>query len=133
MRIEDLPEKYRKQVEEKLNGKSSKYHAVKTDVDGITFDSKKEAARYEYLKTLERAGVISDLKLQPRYLLQEPFVCDGKKERKIEYVADFEYHQDGEIIVEDVKGKKTDVYLLKRKLFLYRYKGVRFKEIWIIC
>lgn len=131
MRIEDLPEKYQEQIRKKLNPKSSKYNAVKTEVDGIRFDSRKESARYEYLKTLEKAGVISDLILQPRFLLQEPFVCDGKKERKIEYVADFQYTQNGETIVEDVKSPatRTAVYRLKRKLFLYRYKEVRFKEV----
>lgn len=131
MRIEDLPEKYQEQIRKKLNPKSSKYNAVKTEVDGIRFDSRKESARYEYLKTLEKAGVISDLILQPRFLLQEPFICDGKKERKIEYVADFQYTQNGETIVEDVKSPatRTAVYRLKRKLFLYRYKGVRFKEV----
>lgn len=132
MRIEDLPPKYQEQAREKIYGDkpASKYHAVKTEVDGITFDSKKEAEHYAGLKTLEKAGIINNLVLQPRFLLQEPFMCDGKKERKIEYVADFQYEQDGKIIVEDVKGEKTQVYKLKRKLFLYRYGGkVEFREL----
>lgn len=135
MRIEDLPEKYQEQARKKLGkslGKSddkSKYNAVKTDVDGVTFDSRKEAERYKYLMMLQSAGVISDLRLQPRYLLQDSFIYDGKKIRKIEYIADFEYHQDGDIIVEDVKGYKTDVYKIKKKLFLKKYEGVVFREL----
>lgn len=50
-------------------------------------------------------------------------------ERKIYYVADFCYIQKGKIIVEDVKGKKTDVYKLKRKLFLYKYSNIEFREV----
>lgn len=144
MEIEDLPEKYQEQARMKLNDfevdtsspgrptlvRKSKYHAEKTEVDGIRFDSKKEADRFARLKLLEKAGVIKDLKLQPRFELQEPFICDGKKERKIEYVADFQYECGGKIIVEDVKGAKTQVYKLKRKLFLYKYGNtVDFKEV----
>lgn len=124
MQIKDLPPKYQRQI-------NNKYHAQKTEVDGITFDSKKESERYAELKILAKAGEIYNLTLQPRFLLQEPFVCDGKKERKIEYVADFMYFdKNGQAVVEDVKGKKTDVYQLKRKLFLYQYKDkVKFREV----
>jgi hypothetical protein len=104
---------------------SHKYNAKKTVIDGITFDSKKEAMRYEHLKNLERVGKIDRLVLQPRYTLQDKFECaDGEKLRKIEYVADFEYEEDGVVIVEDVKGMKTDVYKLKRKWFKHNYDGV---------
>lgn len=100
-----------------------KYKAKKTVVDGITFDSKKEARRYQELKLLERAGVIKDLSLQPNFLLQEKFKYREKTERKIEYIADFQYYviKDKKWVIEDVKGYKTDVYKLKRKLFLKRY------------
>lgn len=130
MRLEDLPPKMQEQVKRKLDKCDSKYHAKPTEVDGVVFDSMKEASHYADLKFLERAGVITDLELQPRFLIQEPFICDGKKERKIEYVADFRYKRDGRVVVEDVKGKKTDVYKLKRKLFLYRYgDSVDFREV----
>ena len=101
--------------------KKSKYSSAKTDVDGIRFDSKKEAEFYAELKLREKAGEISDLRLQPRYLLQEAFKHDGKQYREIEYVADFEYIENGETVVIDVKGFKTAVYMLKKKLFLYKY------------
>jgi hypothetical protein len=78
---------------------------------------------------LERAGVIKELKLQPKFLLQEGFERDGKKYRAIFYIADFEYIKDGKRIVEDVKGMKTDVYKLKKKMFLKKYPQVEFKEI----
>ena len=105
-----------------------KYHAKKTTVDGITFDSRKEAERYKELKALERVGKIDRLELQPRFVLMEGFRYDGKAIRKIEYVADFLYRDLStlEIVVEDVKGVKTDVYKLKKKLFLKHY-GNRYK------
>lgn len=130
MRLEDLPIKVQEQVKHKLQA-NNKYNAVKSECDGVVFDSKKEAGRYEFLKMLARAGKISNLKLQPRFLLQDGFIYGGKKERKIEYVADFQYiDEHGTSIVEDVKGKKTDVYKLKRKLFLYKYGDrIEFREV----
>jgi hypothetical protein len=97
----------------------TKYHSKKTQIDGIVFDSRKEANRYAELKLLQRCGAIRDLKLQPTYLLQEGFKKNGKTYRKIEYKADFEYFdiRQGKVIVEDVKGVKTEVYKLKKKLF----------------
>lgn len=101
----------------------SKYEAKKTLVDGVVFDSKKEAARYQELKLLEKAGGIKDLSLQPNFLLQDKFKCQGKTHRKIEYIADFQYYiiKDKKWVIEDVKGFKTDVYKLKKKLFLKKY------------
>lgn len=100
-----------------------KYNAKKTTIDGITFDSRKEARRYQELKLLERAGAITALTLQPRFVLQEAFRHKGKAIRKIEYVADFKYidQQTEKNVVEDVKGLKTDVYNIKKKMFLKRY------------
>lgn len=109
-----------------------KYHAKKTAVGGVIFDSRKEAGRYMQIKLLEQAGEISQLRLQPRYELQEKFTWNGETIRKIEYVADFEYidMRTGETVVEDVKGYKTDVYQIKRKLFLKRYGNlVKFVEV----
>lgn len=126
MRVEDLPPKYQEQVRQK----ESKYHARKTTLDGITFDSKFESEHYASLRLLERAGVITNLKLQPRFELQEGFEYKGRRIRKIEYVADFEYIKDGKRIVEDCKGVKTDVYKIKRKLFLYKYRDIEFREVY---
>ena len=104
-----------------------KYNAKKTAVDGITFDSRKEAERYKELKALELVGKIDRLELQPRFVLQDKHQCaDGEKMRKVEYVADFEYieKETGHTIVEDVKGMKTEAYKLKRKWFKCKYDGI---------
>jgi len=99
-------------------------------VDGITFDSKAEAVRYRNLRTLEAAGDISDLELQPSYQLQPGFKRDGVRERAINYRADFRYRdKHGQVIVEDVKGQRTAVYKLKRKLLLYHYPDINFREV----
>lgn len=107
----------------------SKYHAKKTVVDGITFDSKREAKRYSELKLLELAGAIKHLQLQVRYELIPAFDVDGKHYRPTCYIADFTYidAKTGKEIVEDVKGMRTDVYKLKAKMFAHRY-GVLIRE-----
>ena len=109
--------------------KKHKYNAKLVKINGFKFDSKKEANRYLELKFLEKAGKIKDLKLQPCFLLQEGFYYQGRAIRQITYKADFEYVQDGKRVVEDVKGFKTDVYKLKKKLFLKKYPDVIFKEV----
>lgn len=99
-----------------------KYHATKTTVDGITFSSRAEASRYIALKAAVALGTITDLVLQPRFVLQPGFGPKGGKIRAIEYVADFQYKdKEGRSIVEDVKGMKTEAYNIKRKIFLYKY------------
>lgn len=105
----------------------SKYHARKTTVDGITFDSRKEADRYLVLKGMEDDGAIGDLRRQVRYELVPAFDVDGRHYRPVYYVADFVYVDDGKEVVEDVKGMRTDVYKLKSKLFARRY-GMSIKE-----
>ena len=111
----------------------NKYHARKTLLDGIWFDSKAEAARYAELKLMARAGEIEHLRLQPRYIIHDAFraASDGKKYRKIEYVGDFEYWDPKRhrLICEDVKGARTDLYRVKRKLFLARYPSIYHEEI----
>ena len=110
----------------------SKDRAKKTIIDGIKFDSKREADRYCELKLLEKAKEIRNLELQPRFLLQDKFKDKmGTTHRKIEYVADFMYiDKDDKKIVEDVKGMMTDVYKLKKKLFLNLYdEEYDFREI----
>nr|UVX77875.1 MAG: Protein of unknown function (DUF1064) [Bacteriophage sp.] len=102
-------------------GGRSKYHAKKTCVDGITFDSRKEADRYLVLKGMEEDGSIENLRRQVRYELVPAFDVDGRHYRPVFYVADFVYVADGKTVVEDVKGVMTDVYKLKSKLFARRY------------
>ena len=101
----------------------SKYHARKTVVDGITFDSKREAKRYGELKLLERAGAIKGLQRQVPYELIPAFDVDGKHYRPTVYIADFTYTdaKTGEEIVEDCKGYRTDIYRLKSKIFAHKY------------
>lgn len=95
----------------------TKYHAIKTTVDGITFASKREAFYYQYYKKLEQAKEIFYLHLQVPYI----FRLDGKKIFK--YVADFEYtDKDGKKHVIDVKGVETPVFRLKKKLIEAYYK-----------
>lgn len=107
----------------------SKYHARKTTVDGITFDSRKEADRYLVLKGMEEDGAIENLRRQVRYELVPAFDVDGRHYRPVYYVADFVYmdKEAGREVVEDVKGMITDVYRLKSKLFARRY-GMSIKE-----
>ena len=109
----------------------SKYRNQKTIVDGITFDSKKEANRWAELKLLERAGEISFLERQPSFVLIPKQVRDGKViERQTVYKADFtcQDNKTGETVVEDVKGVRTKEYSLKRKLMLWEY-GIMVKEV----
>jgi hypothetical protein len=92
-----------------------KYRNVPTEVDGIRFSSKREAARYKELKLLEKAGEIFWLKLQPRY----PLTVNGL--HVCTYVADFEY-RDKRLplcppVTEDAKGVRTRDFINKAKLF----------------
>ena len=107
----------------------SKYGNRKTELDGITFDSAKEARRYAELKLLQRAGKISCLGRQVPYVLIPAQKRDGKvAERAVRYVADFVYDENGETVVEDVKGTRTKEYVIKRKLMLWEY-GIRIREV----
>lgn len=88
----------------------NKYSAKPTVVDGIKFDSKKEAKRYLELKLLERGRVIDGLELQPEF----PFVINGEpvryqSGRAVSWRADFRYRMiaTGEVVVEDIKGFDT--------------------------
>ena len=88
----------------------SKYNAKKCVIDGIKFDSLKEGRRYQQLKLLEKAGEIENLELQPKYDLMV------NSKRVGFYKADFRYIENGELVVEDVKGMKTPIYNLKKKM-----------------
>lgn len=105
----------------------AKYGNKKTVRNGITFDSQKEAARYDALMLLLAAGEIKDLRLQPEFTLQEAFTTpDGERVLAVRYRADFSYKRrvkEGvdtrwERVVEDVKGFRTKDYEIKRKLML---------------
>lgn len=110
----------------------NKYRNKKITIDGITFDSRKEARRYGELKLLEKASAIKDLKRQVKYVLIPVQRSEERRllERECAYIADFVYTdiRTGETVVEDVKGLRTDVYKIKRKLMLEKY-GVRIREI----
>ena len=109
----------------------NKFGAKKTTVDGIRFDSQKEAARYCELKKLEAIGEIERLELQPKFELLPPFVCNGAKIRGIVYRADFSYYQGGVKYIEDVKGFKTKEYQIKKKFLLYNIAQSEEKTIFI--
>lgn len=106
----------------------SKYHNTKTEIDGIIFDSKKEAKRYKELLLLQKAGIITDLKRQVPYTLIPSFNLNKKKYRPMTYKADFVYKENNKEVVEDVKGMRTDIYQLKKKLMAYIYQ-IEIREI----
>jgi hypothetical protein len=123
----------------------TKYNATKVTIDGHTFDSRKESERYCELKLLEKGNVIRDLRLQVefellpnQYATEKRYGKNGKPlkdkkvllERRVVYRADFVYtlNETGETVVEDVKGVRLPEYVLKRKMFLYKY-GIPIHEI----
>lgn len=109
--------------------KGNKYHAQKTEVDGITFDSKKESRDWKNLCTMEASGLISNLRRQVSFELQPKYITkDGRKIRAITYRADFQYIRDGVTYVQDSKGFRTKEYALKRKIFEYKYPDIVFIE-----
>ena len=118
-------------VNKSISARNGKYNAIKTEFDGIKFASKKEAEYYKNLLLLKQAGEVIDIKLQPEFELQEGYVKDGKKIRPIKYIADFlVVYKDGHIEIVDTKGYRKDkVYLLKKKLFHYKFKGLTIKEV----
>ena len=106
-----------------------KYNAQPTEIDGIRFDSKREAQRYRELQLLAADGEIHALQLQPRFELQPSFKRNGKTVRAIHYVADFQYVENGRVIVEDTKGMETAVFKLKKKLFLFTYPDIELRIV----
>jgi hypothetical protein len=98
--------------------KPSKYRAQKVVIDGITFHSKKEGARYQQLKMLEKSGQISNLTLQPSFTLAPAVTINGKKKPALRYVADFQYTEAGVVVVEDCKGFRDKVFIIKRHLMM---------------
>ena len=123
----------------------NKYKNIKITVDGETFDSKKEYTRWCELKLLERANEITDLKRQVKFVLipaqreeSKEVYKKGKHkgepkigkliEKECAYIADFVYRENGQLVVEDTKGIKTEVYKVKRKMMLSEY-GIRIREV----
>lgn len=124
----------------------NKYFARKVTVGGKVFDSKKEAERYQTLSAMEKAGAIQDLQRQVKFELipaqyeEVTIITPEEKtktkrkcvERKVEYKADFVYTQNGELVVEDVKGFRNGeaykLFVIKRKLML-KVHGIKVKEI----
>lgn len=137
--LQDLPEAMRQQAAKKMlaaakacpvaaEERTSKMHNVPTIVAGIRFDSKKEARRYEELMALLRLGKIRDLRLQQDFTLQEAYTTpEGRRIRAIRYRADFVYIDCAteRRVIEDVKGRRTDVYMMKRKMMAQRGYDIR--------
>jgi len=118
----------------------SKYKNKKVEVDGIVFDSIREANRYQELLLLEKAGAITSLQRQVKFVLipsqyEADYVVKNGKikkgkllERECSYYADFVYTEEHKTVVEDTKGMRTTDYIIKRKLMLYVH-GIRIREI----
>ena len=123
---------------------------IKTTVDDITFDSKMESEYYLYLKALKKKGIVTNIELQPEYILQEKYVrFEGKviygsdKEfesikkknklttvRAIKYIADFKAtYKDGHVEIVDTKGKSTVEFEIKKKLFMAKFPEIDFKVL----
>lgn len=116
---------------------NNKYNNRKVTVNGIRFDSRKEANRYSDLVLLQRVGEIKNLQLQKKFVLIPSQKDEHGKviERECAYIADFVYRdKGGNEVVEDVKGYRDSassayaMYVIKRKLMLLNY-GIRIKEI----
>ena len=111
----------------------NKYHARKTVRDGIVFDSKREADRWQELKLLLAAGEIKNLQRQVEYELIPPQKREWRgdySERAVMYIADFVYLRGGRLVVEDVKSPvtKTPDYRIKRKLMRWVH-GIHISEV----
>jgi len=129
--------------------KSNKLHAIKKNVDGITFHSTLESEYYIYLKQQKRQGLIKDFSLQPKFILQEKFIIKdkviykgshtefkklqrkfGNTQAAITYTADFLIiNNDNSKVLIDVKGKTTDVFNIKKKLFHNKYPHLELKVV----
>lgn len=122
-------ETYEKLVGKSIDTKTNKYHNRKVFYDGYWFDSEKEKSFYIKFKLMQNSGEIYDLKLQEKFVLIESFTLDNKKYRETTYISDFTYKdKEDKLHVIDVKGMKTEVYKLKKKLMAYKY-GVEIEEI----
>ena len=110
----------------------NKYGNQKTQLDGYTFDSRREARRYAELILLQKAGEISNLEMQKPFVIQESFFdSNGKRQTAIKYISDFYYiTKEGKEVIEDVKSpatRKNPVYRMKKKMMAY--KGYEIQEV----
>jgi hypothetical protein len=135
MRWDELPERLQDRVQSSTNTETiiaiqNKYHNKPTVIDGILFHSKKEADYYSELMMLKKYGDIVSFERQVPFVLQEGYIINGKKIRPIIYIADFviEYIDGTEEVV-DTKGFRTEIYKLKKKILLYKYPNINFKEV----
>ena len=115
----------------KEKGKTPKYHNQKVEREGIPFDSKREANRYLELMAMVRAGIITDLRLQPQFTLQESYITEkGERIRAIRYTADFSYRFGKKLVVEDVKSEatRTKEYLRNKKMVRSKF-GIDIDEV----
>lgn len=111
----------------------TKYHAQKTTVDGITFDSRLEGERFQQLRLLEKADEITALVLQPEFQILRGFVNPdtGEKTRSRFYVGDFQYidNATNKMVVEDTKGMETAEFRLKWDLVKSLYPQYEFRKV----
>lgn len=111
----------------------TKYHAKKTEVDGIVFDSRLEAERFQQLLLLEKAGEITALVLQPEYQILRGYINPdtGEKTRSRFYVGDFQYidNRTNQIVIEDTKGMETPEFRLKWDLVKSLYPQFQFRKV----
>ena len=115
----------------KTKRKDAKYHNMSEKRAGIKFDSKKEAQRYDELMVMLRSGIITDLRLQPQFTLQESYLTEaGNRIRAIRYTADFSYRFGGRMVVEDVKSTatRTKEYLRNKKMMRSKF-GIDMQEV----
>jgi hypothetical protein len=122
-----IPKRMNNPITSEEEKKKSKYGNKKVVIDGIKFDSKKEANRYLELRLMEDTDYIKDLELQKKFELIPKYEINGRKVRAMNYICDFYYYDilKDKYIVEDVKPSKnfqTEVYKIKKKIFMYKYK-----------
>ena len=116
---------------EQAKQRTAKYRNAPAERAGIKFDSQKEARRYDELMAMLRAEIITDLRLQPQFTLQESYLTEnGQRIRAIRYTADFSYRFGGKLVVEDVKSKptRTKEYLRNKKMMRSKY-GIDIQEV----
>lgn len=121
----------KKKISTDINRPKNKYNAVKTEINGIVFDSKKEADYYSELLLLKKAGIVESFVMQKDFTLQDAFTREnGERIKATRYRADFVVrYKNGIEEVVDVKGMKTRVYINKKKQLLEKYPNINFKEI----
>lgn len=136
MKLADLPPRYQEQAANKLGRqgakkapRASKYNNTKATYGNLKFDSKRERERFVQLLAMQDTGEISQLRLQHTFTLREAYTLpSGERVKGTTYKADFTYYDaDGKFVIEDVKGVRTDVYKLKRKMMID--KGYQIIEI----